>query len=54
MKNKSKDSYVISSNLGSIKPEMPASVKVMMTEKMEAPSSKSVKLLVKKKSKKSK
>jgi hypothetical protein len=54
MKNKFNPSSVISSNLGTIKPEMPESVKVMMTQKMEQPSSKSIKLSVKKKKGKSK
>lgn len=40
---------VISSDLGKIKPELPASVKVMMKQKMEEPTSKGVKLSVKKK-----
>jgi len=39
----------IGSKLGKIKPELPKSVKVMMNQKMEEPTSKSVKLSVKKK-----
>lgn len=40
---------VISSDLGKVKAEIPKSVKVMMNQKMEDPTSKSVKLSVKKK-----
>lgn len=51
MKNKKKTmaASVVGSNIPQVKPEMPASVKVMMTEKMEEPSSKKIKLSVKKK-----
>jgi hypothetical protein len=46
---KSSTKKVISSDLGKVKAELPASVKVMMKQKMEEPTSKSVKLSVKKK-----
>ena len=46
---KSSAKKVISSDLGKVKAEIPPSVKVMMSQKMEEPTSKSVKLSVKKK-----
>jgi hypothetical protein len=39
----------VGSKLGKVKAEIPQSVKVMMNQKMEEPTSKSVKLSVKKK-----
>jgi hypothetical protein len=46
---KSSAKKVISSDLGKVKAEIPTSVKVMMNQKMEESTSKSVKLSVKKK-----